>query len=129
MGLHPSQSHLTCNTLNIYLYVAIHIVHLSRALMRAPSEFFSQVKKNFTIDIGGRKDTVSVDRLKPAHIEFQVPVAVAKHRGRPPRKVQPTSTQSHTPDSRSDIPLPLHTRSGRQVNLPRRFISVLGGVV
>ena len=88
-------------------------------------------EKNFTIDIGGRKDTVSVDRLKPAHIdpEFQVPVAVAKHRGRPPRKVQPTSTQSHTPDSLSDIPLPLHTRSGRQVNLPRRFISVLGGVV
>ena len=39
-------------------------------------------EKNFTIDIGGRKDTVSVDRLKPAHIdpEFQVPVAVAKHR-------------------------------------------------
>ena len=96
-----------------------------------PFKVLQPGEKNFTIDIGGRKDTVSVDRLKPAHIdpEFQVPVAVAKHRGRPPRKVQATSTQSHTPDSLSDIPLPLHTRSGRQVNLPRRFISVLGGVV
>ena len=96
-----------------------------------PFKVLQPGEKNFTIDIGGRKDTVSVDRLKPAHIdpEFQVPVAVAKHRGRPPRKVQPTSSQSHTPDSLSDIPLPLHTRSGRQVNLPHRFISVLGGVV
>ena len=96
-----------------------------------PFKVLQPGEKNFTIDIGGRKDTVSVDRLKPAHIdpEFQVPVAVAKHGGRPSRKVQPTSTQSHTPDSLSDIPLPLHTRSGRQVNLPRRFISVLGGVV
>eukprot|EP00731_Ephydatia_muelleri_P021797 Em0014g388a len=96
-----------------------------------PFKVLQPGEKNFTIDIGGRKDTVSVDRLKPAHKdpEFQVPVAVAKHRGRPPRKVQPTSSQSHTPDSLSDIPLPLHTRSGRQVNLPHRFISVLGGVV
>ena len=96
-----------------------------------PFKVLQPGEKNVTIDIGGRKDTVSVDQLKPAHIdpEFQVPVAVAKHRGRPPRKVQPTSSQSHTPDSLSDIPLPLHTRSGRQVNLPRRFISVLGGVV
>ena len=54
-----------------------------------PFKVLQPGEKNFTIDIGGRKDTVSVDRLKPAHIEFQVPVAVAKHRGRPPRKVQP----------------------------------------
>ncbi|KAL5484408.1 hypothetical protein EMCRGX_G020901 [Ephydatia muelleri] len=84
-----------------------------------PFKVLQPGEKNFTIDIGGRKDTVLVDRLKLAHIdpEFQVPVAVAKHRGRPPRKVQPTSTQSHTPDSLSDIPLPLHTRSDA-----RRFV-------
>ncbi|KAL5474882.1 hypothetical protein EMCRGX_G026906 [Ephydatia muelleri] len=48
-----------------------------------PFKVLQPGEKNFTIDIGGRKDTVSVDRLKPAHIdpEFQVPVAVAKHRG------------------------------------------------
>ena len=48
-----------------------------------PYKVLQPGEKNFIIDIGGRKDTVSVDRLKPAHIdpEFQVPVAVAKHRG------------------------------------------------
>ena len=87
--------------------------------------------KTFTIDIGGRKDTVSVDRLKPAHVDLELPVPVAepKHRGRPPTKVQPTSTQSYTPDIFSHTPLPLQTRSGRHVRLPHRFISVLGGVV
>ena len=128
MGLHPSQSHLTCNTLNIRR--DSHRTPLQRPY-EGPFKVLQPGEKNFTIDIGGRKDTVSVDRLKPAHIdpEFQVPVAVAKHRGRPPRKVQPTSTQSHIPHSLSDIPLPLHTWSGRQVNLPLRFISVLRGVV
>ncbi|KAL5510849.1 hypothetical protein EMCRGX_G006458 [Ephydatia muelleri] len=48
---------------------------------KGPFKVLQPGEKNFTIDIGGRKDTVSVDRLKPAHIEFQVPVAVAKHRG------------------------------------------------
>ena len=126
MGLLPSQSHLTCNTQYVFIRRDSHRTPLQRPY-EGPFKVLQLGEKNFTIDIGGRKDTVSVDRLKPAHIdpEFQVPVAVAKHRGRPPRKA---STQSHTPDSDSDIPLPLHTRSGRQVNLPRRFISVLGGV-
>lgn len=53
--------------------------------------------KTFTLDYGGREEVVSVDRLKPAHIDLSSPVSVnvpPKH-GRPP-------TISRTPSSRQE---------------------------
>ena len=43
--------------------------------------------KTFTLDIGGRNEVISVDRLKPAHLDFSNPVQVAvpPRRGRPPK--------------------------------------------
>ena len=43
--------------------------------------------KTFLVDIGGKTETVSVDRLKPAHLDLEHPVQVAvpKRRGRPQR--------------------------------------------
>ena len=43
--------------------------------------------KVFILDKGGRPDTVSIDRLKPAHLDMDQPVQVAlpRPRGRPPK--------------------------------------------
>ena len=47
--------------------------------------------KTFSIDYGGCPETISVDRLKPAHLDLDRPVHVAKvpRRGRPPRSRLP----------------------------------------
>ena len=44
--------------------------------------------KTFKLEKGNRTDIVSVDRLKPAHLDLEdpVPVAQPRRRGRPPRK-------------------------------------------
>ena len=114
MGLRPSQI-LPDLQHSQYVFIRRNTHHTPlQHPYEGPFKVLQPGEKNFTIEIGGRKDTVSVDGLKPAHLdpEFQVPVAEAKHRGRPPKKVQPTLTQSHTPDILSHTPLPLHTRSG-----------------
>lgn len=61
----------------------------------------------FIIDMGGRPETVSVDRLKPAHLDVDQPVQVAqpRRRGRPP--LQPKPHSSPPPGT------PYTTRSGR----------------
>lgn len=43
--------------------------------------------KSFKVDIGGRSETITIDRLKPAHVDTTepVPLAQAPRRGRPPR--------------------------------------------
>jgi len=47
--------------------------------------------KTFQIDIGGKTETISVDRLKPAHIDLELPaqVAMPRPRGRPPKNSNP----------------------------------------
>ena len=44
--------------------------------------------KTFKLEKGNRTEIVSVDRLKPAHLDLEdpVPEAQPRHRGRPPRK-------------------------------------------
>ena len=86
--------------------------------------------KTFTIDRGGRKDVISVDRLKPAFVDVEHPVSEPKNCGLSPNKdhlVIPNQPQERT--EIADPVQPRRTKSGRQVNLPRRYISVLGGVV
>ena len=50
--------------------------------------------KFFTIDKSGRADTVSIDRLKPAHLDIDQPVQVAKPRRRGRPKKQATTNGS-----------------------------------
>lgn len=56
-----------------------------------PYKVISPGDKVFILDIGGRAETVSVDRLKPAHLDLDQPVRVAvpKPRGRPRIRRQP----------------------------------------
>jgi hypothetical protein len=88
--------------------------------------------KTLLVDIGGKFETISVDRLKPDHMDLEHPAQVAKPKrcGRPPRIPQPSSSSKIA--QKADNPNAIHprcTRSGRQVIRPQRYISVLGGVV
>lgn len=50
-----------------------------------PFKVLQRRPKAYVIDYGGRRETVSIDRLKPAHLDFAKPVQVAapRPRGRP----------------------------------------------
>lgn len=71
--------------------------------------------KHFIIDINGRRDTVSLDRLKPAHLECI-------------ESTQPTTpTQSSTlttvPAQQAPVETRRVTRSGRHVHWPKHLTS------
>ena len=53
-----------------------------------PYKVINRTDKAFTIDMGGREETVSIDRLKPAHVDPTAPVPLAQppRRGRPPAR-------------------------------------------
>ena len=55
-----------------------------------PYKVLQSGPKYFVLEIGGSKQTVTVDRLKPAHLDPQqeVVVAVPPRRGRPPNTFQ-----------------------------------------
>ena len=53
-------------------------------IYQGPYPVVSRTPKSFVLDLGGRQETVTVDRLKP-HLGLQpVEPAVAPRRGRPP---------------------------------------------
>ncbi len=64
----------------------------------------------YTLDLNGRTDSVSVDRLKPAHIDF--PIAPETHM---PSSAPPTTTPPSQPDIVLEPPATRTTRSGRHV--------------
>ena len=78
-----------------------------------PYKVLKRTPKHFTLDIQGRSSTVSLDRLKPAHLEQPHYSASATL----PSNIQPT------PEPRPTSPAspPRVTRSGRHVRWPDRF--------
>ena len=56
--------------------------------------------KHYTVDINGRKDTVSIDRLKPAHLDDNPPPTIYESTTQPPTRT---------------------THSGRRIHVPNRF--------
>ena len=54
--------------------------------------------KNFMVDMGGKPECVSVDRLKPAHLDLELPpdLALPPRRGRPP-VLPPLPRRGHSP--------------------------------
>ena len=81
--------------------------------------------KTFKIDIGGRPQVITIDRLKPAHLDVDGPVPIAKPnpRGRPSRTEPTRSTTNFQPTPNPAPNLqPQRTRSGRQVHQPQRYM-------
>ena len=52
-----------------------------------PYKVLQRGTKSFQIDVGGREEAISVDRLKPAFVDTTLPVQLGypKRRGRPPK--------------------------------------------
>ena len=61
------------NCLYVFLRQDSHRRPLA-APIEGPFKILQQGAKSFQIDIGGRTETVSVDRLKPAHVDITQPV-------------------------------------------------------
>ena len=76
--------------------------------------------KTFKVDIGGKTETITVDRLKPARLDLNCPVEVAqpRPRGRPKGSTSHQAFGTRKIIQPSSTNLPQCTRSGRQVNRP-----------
>ena len=73
----------------------------------------------FTLDLNGRSDKVSLDRLKPAYLE---PSPESSSVAQPSPLPPPTPTSTPPPDT--SVPTRT-TRSGRQVRFPDRLMGVV----
>ena len=71
-----------------------------------PFQVLKRSDKFYTLDLNGRKDTVSVDRLKPAYLDSHTPTPTSS----PP----PSNETSTTPVTQT-------TRSGRHVHWPKHL--------
>ncbi|KAJ8358386.1 hypothetical protein AAFF_G00010450 [Aldrovandia affinis] len=82
--------------------------------------------KTFIVDVGGKPERITVDRLKPAHQALDQPVvlATAPRRGRPP-SIRPTrAAQVPSPDvapQTTAATLP-RTRVGREIKAPVKLM-------
>ncbi|XP_065176625.1 uncharacterized protein LOC135806375 [Sycon ciliatum] len=72
-----------------------------------PHRVLERHDKYFRLDLNGRSDTVSIDRLKPAFHDNQ--------------SVDHCHPTKPTPSLAFDVPPPRQTRAGRQVRFPAYF--------
>ncbi|GBN70242.1 Transposon Ty3-I Gag-Pol polyprotein [Araneus ventricosus] len=82
-----------------------------------PHKVLCRTDKTITVDINGRKTTVSLDRVKPAHL---LPETVLSP---PPVIKNLKSTDVHT--SKNDEPPSYVTRSGRRVHFPKKLTTFI----
>ena len=88
-----------------------------------PFLVLSRTDKHYTVQLNGRTDTISVDRLKPAHRDTEhSPDTVTQ-----PRSTSDTASPTTTPISNLNPTSPARTtRSGRRVHFPvylSRYVS------
>ena len=74
-----------------------------------PFKVISRTPKHFKVDLGNRTDSISIDRLKCAHLNTELVLPVSPT----PDAPQSTSTPED-PEAR-------RTRSGRRVHFPDRY--------
>lgn len=82
-----------------------------------PFKVLKRSEKYYTLDINGRKDTVSLDRLKPAYLEESSDPAAVQP-STPPQSNDSPPTPAPTNDP---PPAQRTTRSGRHVRWPQRL--------
>ena len=86
-----------------------------------PHRILEAGDKFFIIDINGKRDSVSIDRLKVAHVPQSAPPPTSS----PPQPwvaEPPPSPSSSTPSSSVPSPLPT-SRSGRTLRAPSRYVA------
>lgn len=79
-----------------------------------PYPVLKRTDKFYTVDIHGRKDTVCVDRLKPAHLDADEDL----------HSTHSPEASSDTPDTPLVVPNRV-TRSGRQIRWPKHLSNYL----
>ena len=85
-----------------------------------PYRVLARADKYFKVDINGRQDTVSLDRLKPAHLASTDPHTRPELLPVTPTLLHPPSPLSHSPTPQ---PRPVRTaRFGRRVHFPERLM-------
>ena len=112
---------VSCNLLQakfVFIRRDAHRTPLQRPY-EGPFKVLYPGSKTFQVDMGGKRVTITVDRLKPAHLDLEHPVSIAepRRRGRLPRpppfsRTDVTRSQTCT-DDRSQ-----RTRSGHHVQVP-----------
>ena len=94
---------------------------------KGPFKVLKWNEKFFTVDIGGKRDQVSVDRLKVAHVEERIDNNATTEVNAPkapsPANADGSSAANAAPAPRSDTTTPpvRQTRSGRHVHWPKRY--------
>ena len=82
-----------------------------------PFKVIKRTNKHFTVALNGRNDTVSIDRLKPAHLDSEHSDTNTEHSL--PTPAIPTSPSPASPTHIPTSTTPPHTtRSGRRVHFP-----------
>uniref|UniRef100_A0A1X7TCF1 Uncharacterized protein n=1 Tax=Amphimedon queenslandica TaxID=400682 RepID=A0A1X7TCF1_AMPQE len=82
-----------------------------------PFKVLSRDDKYFVLDINGKEDTVSVDRLKQTHLDdipFNTPNDTSHH----DHAQNDTSQLDHTSQDDTSAPITKRTISGRTVHFP-----------
>jgi hypothetical protein len=101
-------------------------------LYKGPFKVLQRFPHSFRLQIGSKTDTISVHRLKPAHLPLGTPPAVPPRRGRPPNSPLPSILKTVTPSSSTCPksvtfvldPLP-SPRPRRNIHPPSRFSDFL----
>ncbi len=109
----------TRSSLAISFHVFVRHDAVKKPLQQPYDGPYKVLKQNtmfFTLDRNGRSDTVSIDRLKPAHLDHLPTSATAPS---PDLSIQPAVTP----------PAPTTIRSGRRVHWPKHLANFVSNVV
>ena len=115
--IHPSLSTST--------HVFVRRDSVKRPLQRpydGPYKILHRTDKYFTIDLQGRRDNVSIDRLKPAYFESPNPMSFP-HNSSPTHfpTALPASNSNRSESDSAGSDTNTHTRIGRCVRFPQRL--------
>ena len=88
-----------------------------------PYRVLNRSAKYYTLDLNGRSDTVSIDRLKPARLDSQAisPNSHTRPTTPPPPPTTPPPPPTTPPSPPTTPPVVPATRSGRHVHWPKKF--------
>ena len=98
-----------------------------------PYKVLKRNNKHFTVEIRGKRNTISLDRLKPAHLDLPPTLSESLQAATPVSTQQPPESPNKPPEP-NPATTPVTTRSGRRVHWPKRFLTSLtlftgGGVL
>ena len=115
----PHRDSRVCDALLNCTHIFVRVDGVRKPLQppyNGPYPVITRTEKHFTIDINSRKETVSLDRLKPAHLDI-TPISSDLSPSHTGTATNTTSIQDSPP---RETP-PRITRSGRRVHWPKRF--------